>query len=92
MQLQPTRSKFLRQPNQKKNRTVVQSGLVPVFFPVHRTGPLIPRYSRHIAQTDIATLWALVCTAEALNALRIMDSYKGAALQLKVCTENIVTK
>ena len=32
MQLQPTRYKFLRQPNRKKNRTAVQSGLVPVFF------------------------------------------------------------
>ena len=32
MQPQPTHYRFLRQPNQKKNRTVVQSGSVPVFF------------------------------------------------------------
>ena len=29
-----------------------------------------------IAQMDHATLWALVCTAEALNASGIMDPYK----------------
>ena len=38
MQPQPTRYKYLRQLNRKKNWTAVQSG----FFPVHRTGPLIP--------------------------------------------------
>ena len=32
MQPQPTHHKFLRQPNQKKNWTTVQSGSVPVFF------------------------------------------------------------
>ena len=29
-----------------------------------------------IAQTDRATLWALVCTAEALNASGITDPYE----------------
>ena len=46
MQLQPTFYKFLRQLNQKKNQTAVQSGSVPVFL-VHRTGPLIPRHGLH---------------------------------------------
>ena len=32
MQPQPTRYKFLRQLNQKKNQTTVQSGSVLVFF------------------------------------------------------------
>ena len=33
-------------------------------------------YRKILSQTDCATLWALVCTAEALNASGITDPYE----------------
>jgi len=54
----------------KFNRTV--AGQIPTGWDAGRYG--IPEDI--IAQTDRATLWALVCTAEALNASGITDPYE----------------
>ena len=52
----------------------------------------VTRPEDSLSHRQTVPLSALVCTAEALNASGITDPYEGAALQLKVCTKNIVTK
>ena len=52
----------------------------------------VTRPEDSLSHRQTVPLSALVCTAEALNASGITDPYEGAALQLKVCTENIVMK